>query len=529
MIPIHLSITGFLSYREPAEIDFTAFDLACIAGSNGAGKSSILDALTWALFGQARKRDDSLIHQRSALADVALIFGYEGNIYKVRRIKPRDKTMSLEFQILQGDGAGPANEQIARGTWKPLTERTLRETEARIEQTLRMDFETFTNASFFLQGKADQFTQQRPGDRKRILGSILGLDAWESYRGRAVERRRGVESEITALDGRLREISEELSEEQARRERLEELGANLKRVETLYAWQEAGVQIARQEAARLEEQKRMLDVIARQLESSSRRLEETRIKLFQRQQEQQSFSELLGRAEQIEADHVAWQKKRVELAGIEKVAEQFREIEKQREAPRTTIQAERARLEQERDGLIREQEQILQGVETAVELNRQRETASQSQLQAETRSAQRGMLEAQLLEKRQQQADQRAENSSLKPEMERLKERIERLRASDAADCPLCGQPLSASDRLTLIERLEADGKEMGDRYRENLAKRGQIDQELEELSAQIAEMGSLDAEIRQYSNRVAVLDQQLECAAVSGRRLENERCDAAG
>ena len=59
--------------------------------------------------------------------------------------------------------------------------------------------------------------------------------------------------------------------------------------------------------------------------------------------------------------------------------------------------------------MIREQEQILQGVETAVELNRQRETASQSQLQAETCSAQRGMLEAQLLEKRQQQADQRAE------------------------------------------------------------------------------------------------------------------------
>ena len=49
--------------------------------------------------------------------------------------------------------------------WKPLTERTLRQTQARIEETLRMDFETFVNASFFLQGKADQFTQQRPGDQ----------------------------------------------------------------------------------------------------------------------------------------------------------------------------------------------------------------------------------------------------------------------------------------------------------------------------------------------------------------------------
>ncbi len=104
------------------------------------------------------------------------------------------------------------------GQWRPLTERTLRETELRILQTLRMDYETFTNASFFLQGKADQFTQQRPGDRKRILGSILGLEIWESYRQRATERRKQVESDITGLDGRLKEISAELAEEQARRE-----------------------------------------------------------------------------------------------------------------------------------------------------------------------------------------------------------------------------------------------------------------------------------------------------------------------
>ncbi|MEN6523994.1 MAG: AAA family ATPase, partial [Anaerolineaceae bacterium] len=61
MIPITLKLAGFLSYAEPVEIDFTNFDLACISGQNGAGKSSLLDAITWALFGIARKRDDSII------------------------------------------------------------------------------------------------------------------------------------------------------------------------------------------------------------------------------------------------------------------------------------------------------------------------------------------------------------------------------------------------------------------------------------------------------------------------------------
>ena len=51
MIPIRLQIEGFLSYRERVDLSFNDFDLACISGSNGAGKSSLLDAITWALFG----------------------------------------------------------------------------------------------------------------------------------------------------------------------------------------------------------------------------------------------------------------------------------------------------------------------------------------------------------------------------------------------------------------------------------------------------------------------------------------------
>ena len=101
MIPISLSISGFLSYRDPVEIDFRGFDLACIAGANGAGKSSILDAITWVLFGQARKRDESLINTQSEAAEVTLVFAYEGNLYRVMRANPRGKTGVLEFHIAQ--------------------------------------------------------------------------------------------------------------------------------------------------------------------------------------------------------------------------------------------------------------------------------------------------------------------------------------------------------------------------------------------------------------------------------------------
>ena len=202
MIPLHLKLSGFLSYRDPVEVDFSSFDLACISGSNGAGKSSLLDAITWALFGQARKRDEAVVNLQSKAAEVAFTFAYENNIYRVIRSLARGKTTTLEFQIAEGgDQQSSIVNQLI--TWRPLTERTLRDTQARIEHILRLDYDTFVNVSFFLQGRADQFAQQPPTRRKEILGAILGLEAWDVYRERAAERRKAVERELE-LGGRTR-------------------------------------------------------------------------------------------------------------------------------------------------------------------------------------------------------------------------------------------------------------------------------------------------------------------------------------
>ena len=242
MIPIQLRIAGFLSYRDPAELDFTTFDLACISGQNGAGKSSLLDAMTWALFGQARKRDDSLVNLQSKAAEVVLTFEYETNIYRVQRTLPRGKNTVLEFQIKSGD------------EWKPLTERTLRDTQARIEQTLRLDYETFVNAAFFLQGKADQFTQQNAGKRKDVLSNILGLEIWETYKARAVEKRRGLEEEVIGIDRSVADINYELDEEEPRKRRLKELEADLKRLGDARKTQETALENLRRVAASFDQQ-----------------------------------------------------------------------------------------------------------------------------------------------------------------------------------------------------------------------------------------------------------------------------------
>src|SRR6266498_1698839 len=258
MIPVHLRISGFLSYRDAVELDFTTFDLACISGANGAGKSSLLDAITWSLFGEARGKSSDVINLSPDVkaAEVVLTFKHEVNTYRIQRTLPRNKNTLLEFQVLNHD------------EWKPLTEKTTRETQTRIEQTLRLDFETFVNASFFLQGKADQFTQQNATKRKEVLSNILGLEMWEDYKNRTAEKRKSLEREVDEIDGRIREIDAELAEENVRKARLKELESSLKQLTSTRTAQEAILENIKQTAAVLNEQRKLVETLSKSLENS---------------------------------------------------------------------------------------------------------------------------------------------------------------------------------------------------------------------------------------------------------------------
>ena len=76
MIPIKLTMRNFMPYRENVPtLDFTGIHTVSICGDNGHGKSAIIDAMTWALWGETRaKRDDDLIHQNQNEMEVEFEF-----------------------------------------------------------------------------------------------------------------------------------------------------------------------------------------------------------------------------------------------------------------------------------------------------------------------------------------------------------------------------------------------------------------------------------------------------------------------
>lgn len=500
MIPIQLRVSGFLSYRDPVELDFRSFDLACISGHNGAGKSSLLDAITWALFGEARGKSSDVINlnQDVKAAEVTFTFQHEDNTYRVQRTLPRNKSTILEFQIKNHDG------------WRPLTEKTTRDTQARIEQTLRLDYDTFVNASFFLQGKADQFTQQNPGKRKEVLSSILGLEMWEEYRNRSAERRKLIESEVNTIQARIAEIDLELAEEESRRTRLSELEAMLKELTAARTAQETILDSIKMAAAALEEQRKLVDTLNASLGRSRTHLAGLETRLAAKQADRDSYADLVNRAKEIESAHKEWQKIRKELETLDQTASQFHEHEHERTPLLEKIAIERARLEQEME-LLQEQEKVISEQSSVVsELNTQIATAQKSLADADLRVTQRAQLEIDRSAARETQAAMKVENETLKSEMNQLKERIDTLKSAAGASCPLCGQELSEAHRKSTLKQLEEDGKQKGDQYRANQKASTDLAQEITNYELEITKLAPAENERFRFTSEISQLTERL-------------------
>ncbi len=501
MIPKTLRISGFLSYQDAVELDFESFDLACISGANGAGKSSLLDAITWALFGQARRKDDALINARAKSAEVIFDFYYEIDLYRVQRSKAPAKTTVLDFFIHDGS------------EWRALSEHTLRETEARIQETLRLDYETFTNASFFLQGKADQFAQQGAGDRKRILSAILGLEVWEKYRQTGADRRRRHENELAAINQLLQEIEAELQEESQRRQQLKTLEKDLKRQSELRQAKEAAFEQARRQSQALASQRQSIEMLTHQRDSRRARRDERSQKLENRRAELQTCRQQIADAATVEAAYRNWQQTRAELERWEGIAATFHQYEGRLAAPRAAIESERWRLSTEIEHLSQQAQQATEQEQQILNLQARREGALQQMAAFEKQLSLRETLETELKELQKSQSEAAAENKRLKSEMDELKERIERLKHARGVDCPLCGKPLDPQERNHLLATLESQGKTLGDRFRRNQALLRQGEQRRAEIDASLTELRRMEEELRQQQRSLDQIEHQIEQA----------------
>ena len=174
MIPIQISIENFMCYKERVdELNLADVHVACLSGKNGHGKTALLDAITWVLWGKSRSRtQDELLHQGENSMQVELDFLVQNQTYRATRIHTKGRGAS--------SGKTELNlEILSRGVPTSIMGNTIRDTEQKIIQLLNLDYETFINTSYLRQGDADHFTKSKPAERKQILAEVLDLSYYE--------------------------------------------------------------------------------------------------------------------------------------------------------------------------------------------------------------------------------------------------------------------------------------------------------------------------------------------------------------
>ena len=503
MIPVRLTISGFLSYQEAAELDFSGIHVACISGRNGAGKSAMLDAITWALFGEARKSDDSVINNAAPenTAKVDFEFRYEDAEYLVRRQKTKGKSTVAEFFIRAADGE----------TWKALTEKKVADTNKRICSTLRMDYKTFINASFFLQGKADQFTGQNATERKKILSTILNLDVWEAYKARTAEKRKLAESSAQYVRGFIDEAEAELQQEEQLLSALQAAQERAAENERAYKDADEKWQLAKAGEASLKMLKENTERKQAEESRQARSVREQQTALDVRSRELQTLKAEVADAEHIEEKYASLLVVQEKLGQLSAAAAEFGRLENERTHLEAAIQTAENKLRYEHSQLSREKAELDRLLPEKQKYTDVRETESDK---VKTLSAGCAAL-AECRQNLQKIAEQGAEKNqiikNLKEKEKEINAKLERFLANRGGICPTCGREMDEEHtRVHSAELKEEIGAIRQEQSRMESFQASER-QKYVQLKAQIQKLEEQEKELNNSRLLLSKAEQQLQ------------------
>jgi exonuclease SbcC len=215
VIPQRIRLKGFLSYKEEQEVTFDGASLWMLSGLNGSGKSSVFDAVTYALFGHHRgggQHAVELINKDSEGLTVDFDFLLDGRAYRAKRTLKRD-----------AKGGSRGTQQILRfepgqkgAGWVGVEDcGQKREFDAWIATNIGLTYDTFTASVLLLQGKAEKLLDSKPEGRREVLAGIVDLERYEKLHKRADDQRRVREVKWKDLQRRLETLKEISAEELA--------------------------------------------------------------------------------------------------------------------------------------------------------------------------------------------------------------------------------------------------------------------------------------------------------------------------
>lgn len=191
MRPLRLTLRGFRSHVEETTFDFEDRSLLAIVGPTGAGKSTILDGISYALYAKTpreRRNSKNLISTRVKKASVSYRFAVAGETYEVHRSIP---AATDDHMVAVGSG------EKAVGA-AAIT--------AEVEELLGLDFDGFASSVLLAQGRFDLFLKATTKERTGILKGIFRIERIDGLREAAVKRRGDIDTELARIEGEFKQI-----------------------------------------------------------------------------------------------------------------------------------------------------------------------------------------------------------------------------------------------------------------------------------------------------------------------------------
>jgi exonuclease SbcC len=221
--PRRLEVEGFTAFRGPTVVDFTGADLFALVGPTGAGKTSIIDALTFALYGSVPRLDDRravapVISQNLTEARVRLDFSVGDQDYTAVRVVRATKAGATTREARLQRGA-----EVLAGEAKEVT--------AAVEAVVGLGFDHFTKCVSLPQGQFAQFLHAEPGKRQDLLVRLLDLGLYDRVAGAARQRAALARNRADVVAGQLERLADATPESRATAAaRLDELATLARRL-----------------------------------------------------------------------------------------------------------------------------------------------------------------------------------------------------------------------------------------------------------------------------------------------------------
>lgn len=513
MIPLKLTLRNFLCYGESAPtLDLEGIHVACLCGQNGHGKSALLDAITWALWGKARgKTQDELVRHGYDEMLVELEFQSRDVLHRVVRRhaigggRRRQGASDLQLQIDTGDG------------FRSITGNSMRETQVEIDQITGMDYDTFINSAFLLQGRADEFTNKTPGERKEVLAKILDLGFYdrlqELAKGRADDKRIGagiVQGELEHMRGEVARRDGYSSQLEVVNRDLEEVSRGLQENKDARDSLKARVDDLRRKRDELETVSTRIPTIQEEISHHQKDIDA-------RQERISGYDALIQERESIETGAARLRQVRDRHGELNRAREEFDDLTGRKRQLETVVESAKARLEEQ----VRQLEwHVKDGLRPKADAS----TSIQVRLEeARERLAGLETEEQDLADKRRSLNELSARMGEFTAAAEQLKSEGQELRSKlnlvqnshQGARCPLCGTELGPEGGQHLSDSYNAQIQEKLRLYGENESA----------LKAAAAEKLHLDNELPRHETALRLGQGEVQSAlAVLEREMEESR-----